>query len=63
MSAVFLQLVILGVKFDQKKSAPKVFFLQQKVGSLVLKYPPGNQHIPPWEKEHHLQKYHLQGIC
>ena len=23
----------------------------------VTSYPPGNQHIPPWEKEHHLQKY------
>ena len=26
-------------------------------------YPPGNQHIPPWEKENHLQKWPLMRIC
>lgn len=29
--------------------------------SREMVYPPGNQHTPPWKKEHHRQKHALGG--
>ena len=47
----------LGIKQDENW---KLGIWEESV-CFLNKYPPGNKHIPPWEKENHLQNAILGG--